>query len=129
VDIRCIKSLTDKNLVMKQLFIVPLLLILFFFNSCTSDNDDDMDDLKVNDVTYTATIKVIIDDNCLNCHIDPPVNGASMSLISLENVREAVMNRDLIGRVESGSMPPVGDFLAATEVQALKDWQSGGFKD
>ena len=114
---------------MKQLFIVPILFLLFFFNACTTDNDDEKDDLQVNDVTYNTTIKVIIDDNCLNCHVDPPVNGASMSLISLENVREAVMNRDLIGRVESGSMPPVGDFLAANEIQAIKDWQSGGFKE
>ena len=52
-----------------------------------------------------------------------------MPLTTYENVREAVMNRGLIGRVESGSMPPVGDVLTATEVQAIKDWQTGGFQE
>jgi hypothetical protein len=113
---------------MKNLYIVPILFVLLLVSSCSSDNDDDMGP-PVKDVTYTATIKVIIDNNCLNCHVDPPVNGASMPLITFENVREAVMNRGLIGRVESGSMPPVGDVLTATEVQAIKDWQSGGFQE
>lgn len=123
------ESLTPKILIMKKLFIVPIIIVLFFFNSCTSDDDDKMTDLPANDVTYTATIKVIIDDNCLNCHVDPPLNGASMSLLTFENVRDAVMNRDLIGRVEGGSMPPVGDLLTDSQVQAIKDWKSGGLQE
>ncbi len=111
---------------MKKLFIVTILLVMI---SCTSDSDDGMNDPPAKNVTYTATIKVIIDDKCLNCHVDPPLNGASMPLISLGNVRDAVLSRGLIDRVESGSMPPVGDLLNAIEVQALKDWQTGGFQE
>lgn len=111
---------------MKKLFIGPILLIFIFFAACTTNNDEIP---PINNVTYKATIKGIIDNNCLNCHVNPPVNGASMSLINLENVRDAIINRDLIGRVESGSMPPVGDVLTITQVQAIKDWQSGGFKE
>ena len=114
---------------MKKLFIVPIIIVLIFFNSCTSDDDEKMTDLPAKDVTYTATIKVIIDDNCLNCHVDPPLNGASMSLLTFENVSDAVMNRDLIGRVEGGSMPPVGDLLTDSQVQAIKDWKSGGLQE
>lgn len=111
---------------MKKLFIVSILLVMI---SCTSDSDDGMNDPPAKNVTYTETIKVIIDNNCLNCHVDPPVNGASMPLITLGNVRDAVLNRGLIGRVENGSMPPVGEVLTATEVQAIKDWQTGGFQE
>jgi len=109
---------------MRKLYILP---ILFLMSSCSSNNDDEMN-LPVEDVTYTVTIKLIIDSNCLNCHVEPPVNGASMSLTTYENVREAVINRGLIGRVESGSMPPVGDVLTTDEVQAIKDWKTGGFQ-
>ena len=111
---------------MRKLFVLPIVLLLFIC-SCSTESDDGMIQLPAKDVTYTATIKVIIDNNCLNCHVNPPINGASMSLITLENVREAILNRGLIGRVESGSMPPVGDFLSDTQIQALKDWQTGGF--
>ncbi len=108
---------------MKKLFILPIFLLLV--TSCSSESEDD---IPVNKVTYTGTIKGIIDNNCLNCHIDPPINGASMSLITIQNVSDAVTNRGLIDKVESGAMPPVGNVLTATQVQAIKDWQSGGFQ-
>lgn len=114
---------------MKKSFFISV-VFLFLAASCSSDSEDDEFIPPVgNDITYSSTIKDIIDGNCLDCHTAPPQNGASISLINLEDVRDAVLNRDLIGKVESGSMPPVGDFLTASEVQALKDWQSGGFQE
>lgn len=111
---------------MRKLFTFSISFLLFFASCSTDSEDPDMD--PANEVFYTTDIKPIIDGNCLNCHISPPLNGASMPLISLENVREAVENRDLIGRVESGSMPPTGDVLTAIQIQAVKDWKSGGFQ-
>lgn len=125
MELKFIESLTTKIFVMKKLFILPIFLILFF--SCSSESEDDMDPLPTNKVTYTETIKEIIDNNCLNCHVDPPVNGASVPLITLQNVSEAVTNRDLIDKVESGYMPLYGDVLTPAQVQALKDWELGGF--
>ncbi len=114
---------------MKKLFIFPILFLLFIGSCSTESEDDDMNLIPAKNVNYKATIKIIIDDNCLNCHVSPPINGASMSLLTLENVRDAILNRGLIGRVESGSMPPVGDFLTGTQVKAIKDWQTGGFQE
>ena len=113
----------NKNKHMKKLFVLPILLLLLA--SCSSENEDD---IPVDKVTYTETIKAIIDNSCLNCHVNPPVNGASMSLITFQNVRDAVLNRGLIDKVESGAMPPIGDFLTTAQVQTIKDWQSGGFQ-
>ncbi len=113
---------------MKKLFVFPVLFLLFI-GSCSTESDDDMIELSAKDVTYSATIKTIIDDNCLNCHVNPPLNGASMSLLTFENVRDAVMNRGLIGRVDDGSMPPVGNVLTSVQVQAIKDWKSGGYQE
>ena len=115
---------------MKKLIILPILLLLFIITSCSSGSEDEVI-IKPpvnNNVTYAGMIKAIIDGNCLDCHTDPLANGAPMPLITLANVQEAVQNRGLIGRVENGSMPPVGNDLSAAQVQAIKDWQAGGFK-
>ena len=111
---------------MKRLLILSTFLLFYIFTSCTSSSDDDMDPPNSNDITYASTIKAIIDSNCLNCHTNPPTNGAPMPLTTYENVREAVENRNLIGRVEDGTMPPSGN-LTAAQVQAIKDWQTDGF--
>jgi len=109
---------------MKKFLILSTFLLLYIFTSCSSSNDDDMNPLT--DITYNGAIKTIIDSNCLICHSNPPVNGAPMPLTTYENVREAIENRNLIGRVENGTMPPSGN-LSAAQVQAIKDWQTEGF--
>jgi mono/diheme cytochrome c family protein len=112
----------------KSVFISAV--FLFLLASCSSEIEDgEFLSPVINDVTYSNTIKTIIENNCLDCHRTPPRNGASISLTTSDNVQDAILNRGLIGRVENGSMPPVGDFLTEAEVQALKDWQSGDFKD
>ena len=118
----------SNNLIMKKLLVLPMLLLFFVVTSCSSSSDDEIIITPANDVTYTSDIKVIIDSSCLNCHSDPPVNSAPMSLTTYQDVKESVMNSDLIGRVENGSMPSIGDNLSATQVQAIKDWEVGGFK-
>ena len=117
-----------KNLIMKKLLVLPMLLLFFVVTSCSSSSEDEVIITPANDVTYTGDIKVIIDSSCLNCHSDPPINSAPMSLTTYQDVKESVMNRDLIGRIENGSMPPSGANLAATQLQAIKDWEVGGFK-
>ena len=115
---------------MKKLLFLPILLLLFIVASCSSGSEDEViiKPPTGNDVTYAGNVKVIIDSNCLNCHTDPLANGAPMPLLTLANVQEAVQNRGLIGRVESGNMPQGGTPLTAPQVQTIKDWQTGGFK-
>ncbi len=105
------------------LYLVSFALI---FASCSSEDSEIIDDVK-GDGGYVQTIKIIIDGNCLGCHTDPPTNNAPMPLIALENVKEAIQNRNLIGRIEDGSMPPNGN-LSTEEINAIKAWQLGGFK-
>lgn len=112
---------------MKKLLILPILLLLFIATSCSSGSEDDVIIIPPVDVTYAGNVKAIIDGACLNCHTDPLANGAPMPLLTLANVQEAVQNRGLIGRVENGTMPPAGN-LSAAQVQAIKDWETGGFK-
>jgi len=111
-----------------QLATVSFSLLLFI--SCSNDSDDDTGPINNppanNNVTYDDTVKAIIDSNCLNCHSSPPVNGAPMDLVTYTTVKEAVQNRNLIGRIENGTMPPSGT-LTSTQIQAIKDWQTDGF--
>ena len=116
---------------MKNLKILSMLFFLTVFVSCSSDSaDDDTPTPPVNtDVTYSENVKPIIDGACIRCHSNPPVNGAPMSLTTYDNVKDAVTNRNLIARVEDGSMPPNGSDLTSAQIKAIKDWESGGFKE
>ncbi len=112
---------------MKHLsLILKLLVISLFFISCSSDDDDPFTPPPNGPVTYTNTIAAIINGNCLNCHTNPPKNNAPMSLTTASEVESAIRTRGLIGKIEDGSMPPNGT-LSATQIQAIKDWQAGGF--
>jgi len=115
---------------MKKFIYLSILLLLFIMTSCSSNSEEVIVNPPVNNnITYTANVKTIIDSNCLNCHTSPPVNGAPMSLTTFLSVRDAVTGRGLINRVENGTMPPAGNPLTSTQVQTIKDWEAGGFKE
>lgn len=124
-----------KILTMKKLFILSIFSLMFIFLSCSSDSEEeiipvpDPDPPIDNNITYAANVKAIIDNTCVRCHNNPPINGAPMPLTTFQNVRDAVTGRGLINRVENGSMPPNGTDLTSAEIQVIKDWQAGGFKE
>lgn len=71
---------------LKVLFlIIPYALIL---NGCTTDSSSDLiDDTITDEITYTNTIKSIIDNDCIVYHATVPLNDAPMSLLTYENLR------------------------------------------
>jgi hypothetical protein len=120
---------------------------ILFLASCSSgDNNEGVMDPRVgtNDppdtegdnntppssVSWQADIRLIIQNNCTTCHNDPPVNQAPMSLITYDDVRNAVENRGLLGRINSSSspMPPTGRLPAGTR-QLIEDWADLGFEE
>ncbi|RMZ51369.1 hypothetical protein EB822_03480 [Flavobacteriaceae bacterium PRS1] len=112
--------------------------ILFVFTvsiifSCTNVSEDDLIDVIEPPlvVTYNADIKIIIDNNCLNCHISPPINGANIPLLIFENVKNGVENNNLINRIskqagESGAMPFGGPRLPQNLIDLLIQWEADG---
>ena len=111
---------------MKKLSFLSIFFLLFAISSCSSDSEPM--DPPSNGVTYTGDVKAIIDANCISCHGDPILNGAPMPLLTSAEVKEAVQNRNLIGRIEDGSMPSgASPDLTAAQIQAVKDWEVDGF--
>lgn len=99
---------------------------------CTAVSEEDLVDATPipEMVTYVDDVKPIIDNNCIICHSNPPQNGAPMPLLTFENVREAVQNRNLIGRISSDDpvflMPFGGPRLPQNLIDIVIQWNEDG---
>jgi mono/diheme cytochrome c family protein len=76
-------------------------------------------------ITYTLNVRHLMTGHCSDCHIGD--NEGNLSLATYADVKA---NIDfIIGRVESGTMPPPGsDFslLTKTQIDTLKIWRVSG---
>ena len=102
------------------------------FLGCTAVSEEDLIDTTPLPVivTYNENIKPIINNNCIVCHSNPPQNAAPMPLVSYENVKEAVQNRNLIGRISSNDpaflMPLGGPRLPQNLIDIIIQWNEDG---
>jgi len=105
-----------------------------FSIACTNHTYDDVSDSNNEPapelVTYQQ-VKPIIDNACLNCHSNPPQNAAPMPLVSYQNVRDAVLNRNLINRISlpennGAIMPPGGPRLPQASIDLMVEWVNDG---
>lgn len=117
---------------MKKKSILILSLLVLSFSSCTNDSESDLIVVpEVEVITYTNYVKNVIDTNCIPCHSNPPQNFAPMSLITYEDVKNAVLNRGLLDRISreqgaQGMMPNGGTRLPQTTIDAITKWQTDG---
>ncbi|RSK39701.1 hypothetical protein [Mangrovimonas spongiae] len=114
-----------------------LVILLFTISalSCTNTSEDDLiDQIPIEDVvTYTNHVKPIIDTNCLTCHSNPPTNGTSLSLTTYSQVKSAVENNNLIGRISSQDpsflMPFGGQRLPQNLIDLIIQWDDDGLNE
>lgn len=110
-----------------------LIIVLLILIGCTSASEEDLVDATELPmlVTYNGEVKTIIDNNCIVCHTNPPVNGAPMPLLTYENVKAAVENRGLIARISSQDlgflMPFGGPRLPQNLIDTIIQWEADGF--
>lgn len=114
-----------------SLLIIPTVFLQF---GCTSDSTSDLIDDSVGEVTYTNTVKSVIENNCLICHSLPPQNGAPMSLTTYEDVKNAVLNRGLLNRISlaqgtPGMMPNGGMRLPQATIDKIFAWANNGMPE
>ena len=121
---------------MKTKFLTTILGVLFAL-SCTSVSEEDLIESTPippeDTINYVSHIKTIIDNNCISCHTNPPENGAPMPLLTYDNVREAVENRDLIARISSDNlgflMPFGGPRLPQNLIDTIILWEANGLEE
>ncbi len=112
-----------------------LFLGTILVSSCTNDSSADLSGIgDLDEVTYTNTVKSIIDNNCISCHAGTPINGAPMSLTTYENVKQAVLNRGLLNRIsraqgEPGMMPNGGTRLPQAVINQVQEWANQGLNE
>lgn len=114
-----------------------LIVVLGFFSltSCSSDSISDLDEpIAQNEITYNLKVKSIIDNNCIVCHGTVPTNGASISLITYENVKNAALTNGLLNRISriegsSGAMPLGGSRLPQNDINAISNWINANFPE
>ena len=103
-------------------------------SSCSSNTYDDItetENVPAPELVTYQDVKAIIDNACLSCHSNPPQNGAPNPLESFQNVREAILNRNLLNRISApegnGSlMPPGGPRLPQASIDLLVEWEADG---
>jgi len=115
------------------LFYLFLTLGFLFVTSCTQNTYDDIeaDEEPIPEVVTYIDIKPTIDNACLSCHGNPPENGAPMSLVTYDNVKDAVLNRGLLDRInknegEDGMMPLGGPRLPQATIDLIFQWEEDG---
>ena len=119
---------------LKILLTLPLASLLL--TGCADDSPNEIDSLEAvpENVTYTQHIKPIIQNNCLFCHKNPPINFAPMPLTEADFVREAIQNRGLLDRISrsqgaEGMMPNNGVRLSDVKIATIAKWQVQGFQN
>ena len=114
---------------MKNIVISFLLLIIA--SSCTNDSESDLTVPAPIVVKYSTDVKPIIQANCIECHTNPPQNGAPMPLLTYENVRDAIIARGLINRISSTdpnfSMPFGRDRLPQSKIDLIIAWKNSNY--
>lgn len=115
----------------KTLFIV--LSCATIFVGCTDDNPSTLMDNPpvVGATTYNQNVKSIIDNNCVVCHAAVPKNGAPMSLVTYDQVKQAVLSRGLLTRIslENGNsslMPNGGPRMPQATIDIIVKWEKDG---
>jgi hypothetical protein len=114
---------------MKNLF--SLLLFTFLFVSCSSDSTEDLTTPTPTSVTYTASVKAIVDQSCATtgCH-NSTANSGGLTLENYTQVKNAFQNRNALGRMESTSNPmPASGNLPSTSIEIIKKWRDQGYVD
>ena len=112
--------------------ITSLLLLIIATSSCTNHSEEDLTEPINIGNTRFSDIKPIIDNNCVACHSNPPQFSAPMHLTTAAAVREAIENRNLIGKISrpdgAPGLMPLGDpRLPQNSIDKIIDWRDSGF--
>jgi hypothetical protein len=117
---------------------IKSLIILFSLAligcSEVSESDLILVETPTETISYNEHVKPIIDNNCINCHSNPAINGASLPFSNYSELKFAVENTDLIDRMnrnpgDPGFMPLGGVKLPQNLINIVINWEIDGFEE
>lgn len=114
------------------LLVIPAVFLQF---GCSNDSTSDLvGDPVTGEITYTNTVKSVIENNCVFCHSLPPQNGAPMSLTTYADVKNAVLTHGLLDRISRaqgspGMMPNGGQRLPQDTIDKITEWANNGMPE
>jgi mono/diheme cytochrome c family protein len=114
---------------------IAILCFSLFYISCTNDSVSDLIEPEPTDAltTYSTRIVQIMDNQCVSCHGNTNPS-AGLSLHTYENVKQAVLQNDLIGRISlpqgnSLMMPQGGNRMSQNDINAVITWEATEFPE
>jgi uncharacterized membrane protein len=125
---------------MKKLFLLMVITSSVSFISCSKDKDETTS-VPVVDPSAPATfasVKKIMEANCIGCHSGGVKPIADPALISYADVKASVENssveNNLIARISlekgaTGYMPKGGNKLPQASIDLIKKWKAEGYKE
>ena len=119
---------------MKNINFLFILISLILGTSCENSSESDLIEQTplTENITYTEHIKPIIDANCVACHSNPAVGGASVPMTNYSQVKNVFENTDALDRMnlqpgESGFMPKYGSRLPQVSIDLVEQWMNEGY--
>ena len=119
---------------MKKISCFLVITSFILFTSCENSSESDLIEQTplTENITYTEHIKPIIDANCVACHSNPAVGGASVPMTNFEEVKLVFENTDALDRMnrqpgESGFMPKYGSRLPQVSIDLVEEWMNEGY--
>ncbi len=107
--------------------------ITLFTTSCSNNSTDDLTGSfpLVEVAKYNENVKPIIDANCVSCHATSPINGASIPLVTYQQVKNAVLTGGLINRIsrqngDGDLMPLGGPRMPQNTINVIVQWEANG---
>ena len=119
---------------MKKFSCFLVITSFILFTSCENSSESDLIEQTplTENITYTEHIKPIIDANCVDCHSNPAVGGASVPMTNFEQVKLVFENTDALDRMnrqpgESGFMPQYRTRLPQVSIDLVEQWMNEGY--
>jgi uncharacterized membrane protein len=115
---------------------IYFLIFTFFILSIGCENSSENDLIEqtqpTDDISYTVHIKPIINANCVSCHSNPAINGASSPMTNYNQTKNTFENTNALDRMnrqpgESGFMPLGGTRLPQASIDLVEQWINEGY--
>jgi hypothetical protein len=108
-------------------------LILFLISACYYDSKEFLypelnSSCDTTNITFSSSIKPIIDNNCKTCHSGSVPSG-SLHLENYSQVKAVADNGKLVGVINgSGGLPlmPPGAPLSSCQIASIEKWVTAG---